>query len=145
MAKLTDEHRAFIIKGLACFDTPTTVVNAVKQEFGLEIDRSQVAQYNPEHTKPPAKRWRLMHEQIRKAFVEQQAGIAIANKSVRLRRLERIADSAESRGNQVLALQALEQASKECGDFHTNKLKVSGQLSGTVQFKRVDTGIVRDA
>ena len=33
-AKLTDEVKTFIVQGLACFDSPSVVAKAVKDEFG---------------------------------------------------------------------------------------------------------------
>ncbi len=34
MATLTDDVKAFIVQALACFDTPSQVVDAVKEEGG---------------------------------------------------------------------------------------------------------------
>jgi hypothetical protein len=130
MAKLTDEIRTFIVSGLACFDTSATIIAGVRQQFGVQIDRFQVRDYSPDAAKPPARRWRQMHEQIRAAFVEKQAGIAVTSKAVRLRRLERMADRAEERGNFPLAAALLEQAAKECGDVFSNKVKHKHEGTG---------------
>lgn len=36
MAALKPDVKAFIIQSLACFDTPTLVVESVQKEFGLK-------------------------------------------------------------------------------------------------------------
>ncbi|MDU2882953.1 MAG: DUF2280 domain-containing protein, partial [Enterobacter sp.] len=41
MATLKGEVKAFIVQPLACFDTPSQVVELVKKEFGLSITRQQ--------------------------------------------------------------------------------------------------------
>lgn len=37
MPALNDDQKLFIVQALACFDTPTQVIEAVKQEFGVEV------------------------------------------------------------------------------------------------------------
>ncbi|WP_122869605.1 DUF2280 domain-containing protein, partial [Pseudomonas viridiflava] len=39
MAALKHEVKSFIVQALACFDTPSQVVEQVKQEFSIEISR----------------------------------------------------------------------------------------------------------
>ena len=47
MATLKEPVKIFIVQSLACFDTPQQVVDDVRQEFGIEIERQQVASYDP--------------------------------------------------------------------------------------------------
>jgi len=47
MATLREPVKVFIVQSLACFETPQQVADAVKQEFKIEIDRQQVAAYDP--------------------------------------------------------------------------------------------------
>lgn len=47
MATLTDDVKAFIVQALACFDTPSQVVDAVREGFGTEVSRMQVQSYDP--------------------------------------------------------------------------------------------------
>ncbi|HDT2575492.1 TPA: DUF2280 domain-containing protein, partial [Citrobacter freundii] len=47
MAALKGEVKAFIVQSLACFDTPSQVVELVKKEFGLSITRQQVESHDP--------------------------------------------------------------------------------------------------
>jgi hypothetical protein len=47
MAALKEPVKMFIVQSLACFETPQQVVEAVKQEYKIEITRQQVALYDP--------------------------------------------------------------------------------------------------
>lgn len=42
MATLKNEVKSFIVQALACFDTPSQVVESVKNEFGVVVTRQQV-------------------------------------------------------------------------------------------------------
>ncbi|MFJ0508107.1 DUF2280 domain-containing protein, partial [Acinetobacter baumannii] len=47
MAALKEPVKIFIVQSLACRDTPQEVVENVKQEFDVEISRSQCQAYDP--------------------------------------------------------------------------------------------------
>ncbi|MGE8436809.1 MAG: DUF2280 domain-containing protein [Pseudomonas palmensis] len=123
MAALKSDVKAFIVQALACFDTPTQVSQAVKQEFDIDVTRQQVEQHDP--TKRAgvnlAAKWRTLFEDTRKRFREETAEIPIANRAYRLRALGRIAERAETMKNLPLAIQVLEQAAKEVGDVYVNR------------------------
>ena len=125
MPTLTDEIKTFIVKGLACYDTPSQVAEAVKATFGVEVSRQQVYVYDPGCSQPPALRWRELHAATRRAFLSEVAGIGVAHKAVRLRILDRLAHRCE-RNSVALALDCLEQAAKECGGiFESRKSPLS--------------------
>ncbi|KAK52530.1 DUF2280 domain-containing protein [Bordetella bronchiseptica] len=128
MAKLNEATQRFIVQALACYDTPTQVAEAVKEEFGIEINRQQAASYDPTKvtSKALAKKWRDLFAATRKAFLEQVSEIPIANQAYRLRQLDRIAVEAMRRKNVVLAAQIIEQAAKETGGMFTNKREMTG-------------------
>lgn len=134
MARLSDEHKTFIVQRLAMFDTPQQVADAVKEEYGIEVPRQQVQSYDPTVGIKPAKKWIALFDASREKFLESVSEIPIANRSVRLRRLERMAVSAEQRKNYPLAAQLLEQAAKEVGEAYTNtrNIKHSGGVAGGV-------------
>lgn len=123
MAALKDDVKAFIVQALACFDKPSQVAAAVKEEFKIEVPRQQVESYDP--TKYAGRalnlKWRTLFEDTRKRFREETAEIGIANRAARLRALDRMADKAESKGNLPLAMQLIEQAAKEVGDIYVNR------------------------
>lgn len=123
MAALKNDVKAFIVQALACFDTPSQVSQAVKQEFDLDVTRQQVEQHDP--TKRAgvnlATKWQTLFHDTRKRFREETAEIPIANRAYRLRALGRMAERAENSKNMALTAQLLEQAAKECGDVYVNR------------------------
>ncbi|GLO05604.1 hypothetical protein PPUJ13061_55080 [Pseudomonas putida] len=123
MAALKSDVKAFIVQALACFDTPTQVSQAVKQEFDIDVTRQQVEQHDP--TKRAgvnlAAKWRTLFEDTRKRFREETSEIPIANRAFRLRGLGRMAEKAENMRNLALTAQLYEQAAKECGDMYVNR------------------------
>ncbi|EPB7006335.1 TPA: DUF2280 domain-containing protein [Pseudomonas aeruginosa] len=123
MAALSNDVKAFIVQALACFDTPSQVVEAVQKEFGVTVTRQQVETHDPTKYsgKGLAKRWVALFEDTRKRFREETADIPIANRAYRLRALGRMAEKAESMKNLALTAQLLEQAAKECGDVYVNR------------------------
>lgn len=123
MAALKDEVKAFIVQALACFDTPSQVVAAVKEQFGIEVTRQQCELYDPtKHAgRTLAAKWVTLFHDTRKRFREETADIPIANRTYRLRALGRIAEKAENMRNLPLVLQVLEQAAKETGDMYVNR------------------------
>ena len=120
MPTLTDEIKTFIVKGLACYDTPSQVAEAVKAEFNVEITRQHVYAYDPNASQHMAPRWRELHAATRAALLRELAEIGIAHRAVRLRRLDRLASRSE-RNNVMTALKCLEMAAKECGGMYENR------------------------
>jgi hypothetical protein len=123
MAALSNEVKAFIVQALACFDTPSQVAAAVREEFGIEVTRQKCEAHDPTKRagRDLAKRWVTLFEDTRKRFREETAEIPIANRAYRLRALGRIAERAETMKNLPLAIQVLEQAAKEVGDVYVNR------------------------
>ncbi|WP_312226759.1 DUF2280 domain-containing protein [Pseudescherichia sp.] len=137
MAALKGEVKAFIVQSLACFDTPSQVVEAVKKEFGLTISRQQVESHDPTKAngKGLAQKWVDMFNATRDRFQNKISDIPIANKAYRLRALDRMATKTEGMKNFALASQLIEQAAKEVGDAYTNKHKFehSGPNGGAIE------------
>lgn len=124
--KLTDEVKRFIVERLASYDSPQTIADAVREEFGVTVDRRAVAQYDPERSlRPPSRALRAHFKLARQAYEAAVDKIPVGKKAVRLRRLEAAYHRAVERGNEVLVLEILEQAAKEMGDAFTNKRQVS--------------------
>lgn len=137
MAALKGEVKAFIVQSLACFDTPSQVVELVKKEFGLSITRQQVESHDPTKAngRGLAQKWVDMFNATRERFQNEISDIPIANKAYRLRVLDRMATRAEGMKNLALTAEIIEQAAKECGDAYTNKHKFehSGPNGGAIQ------------
>ncbi|WP_252088802.1 DUF2280 domain-containing protein [Pseudomonas sp. MWU13-3659] len=144
MAALSNEVKAFIVQALACFDTPSQVAAAVREEFGLEVTRQQCESHDPTKRsgKDLAKRWVTLFEDTRARFREETAEIPIANRAYRLRALGRMVEKVEGMRNYGLALQILEQAAKEVGDVYVNRQTKNENPHDNVPPTRVQVDVV---
>ncbi|MGT8764751.1 DUF2280 domain-containing protein [Klebsiella pneumoniae] len=126
MAALKPEVKAYIIQMLACYDTPSQVVEAVQKDFGITITRQQVETHDPTKVsgKTLAKKWVDLFNLTRDRFLNEISDIPIANKAYRLRVLQRMSTTAENMKNIGMTAQLLEQAAKEVGEAYSNKQKV---------------------
>ena len=123
--KLNDEQRLFCVRCFARFLTPLQVVEALKADYGVEISRQAACFYSPKHNRAIAKKYLVLHEAARKAFIDDQSGIPIAHLSHRLEALSRIAAKAEEMGNTPEARAALEQAAKDKGGLFTSHRQIA--------------------
>jgi hypothetical protein len=124
---LSDEIKEFIVKGLACYDTPSQVAEAVNLMFGVTVSRQRVYRYDPDNPRPPAQRWRDLHAATRQVLLREHAEIGVAHRAVRLRRLDRLASRCE-RNNVTTALKCLEMAAKECGGMYEKRRPIVLQV-----------------
>lgn len=127
MAKLTEEQKTFIVQRVAMFDSPSTVADAFKDEFKVVIPRQQVEDYDPAKRPKLHDQWKALHDATRKAFLEETAKVPTAHRAVRIRKLDRMAEKAESKGNMVLAAALLKQIAEEVGDAYTNRRELTGK------------------
>lgn len=137
MAALKPDVKAFIVQALACFDTPSQVVESVQKEFTLKITRQQVESHDPTKVsgRTLGKKWVDLFNASRERFQTEISDIPIANRAYRLRALDRMAVRAENIKNITLAASLMEQAAKEVGEAYTNKQKLehSGPNGGIIQ------------
>jgi len=133
--------KRFIVQRLAQFDPPSLVVKAVKEDFGLDVTRQRVHFYDPTSKNGAAlsEEFKVLFFETREKFRKELDDIPIANKAVRLRRLDRMATLAEERGNMVLAAELGELAAKEVGGAFTNKHQheVRGRMAKTFRPSRL--------
>ena len=131
MAALNKHVKLYIIQRLACFDTPTEVAEAVKEEFDIILDRSHVGSYDPTTNKGRelGVKLKTIFFESRKKFLDDINKIPIASQSFRLRALQRSHDFFTQRKNFIAANAVLVQAAKEVGGFYTNKMKVNGDAN----------------
>lgn len=144
MATLNNEVKAFIVQALACFDTPSQVSAAVREEFGIEVTRQKCEAHDPTKRagRDLAKRWVTLFHDTRQRFRDETADIPIANRAYRLRALGRIVEKAENMRNLSLALQVLEQAAKEVGDVYVNRQTKNENPHDNVPPTRVQVDVV---
>lgn len=121
--RLTKEQKAQVVQWLACFETPSEVVDRVKKEFGVEISRQGIEVYDP--TKAAGKKLnedlRSLFYAAREQFTSDMATVDVAHQGARLRMLSEMIRAAKKSKNYALAGQLLEQAAKERGGLYTNK------------------------
>lgn len=148
MPALDTHVKTFIVQQLACFDTPSTVVEAVKNEFGVTVSRQTVESHDPtKHAgRKLAQRWVDLFNSTRERFKAETAEIPIANRAVRLRALNRMVNQAEKMKNLGLAAQLIEQAAKETGGAYTNRQQIehSGPNGGPIQSADLTPGQFRE-
>lgn len=119
--KLDFNHKLFIVRCHARFMTPTAIVKAVKEEFGIELVRQNTAMYHPDRHKRISKELLEHFDEHRKIFMEEINAVPIAHQSVRINLLWDMAQRAQARGNDALLAQIIEQAAKEMGGAYTNR------------------------
>ncbi len=143
--ELPDDVKRAIVQALACYDTPSDVARMVKDDFGLVVSRQAVERYDPTKragaTLSPE--MRAIFDATRARLLSDLAEIGIAHRTVRLRRLQRLADKAESMGAMALAAKMLEQAAREMGGTFTNALAVSGDGQGGAIAHSIAVSFVR--
>lgn len=146
MAKLTEPQKIFIVQGLACFDTPSQVAEAVREEFGVEVDRRRVHEYDPTKVagRYMAGKLKALFDDTRKAFLKDVSLIPVANQAVRLRTLQRMVTKAERSGNLTQVAQLLEQIAKEVGGSFTNRREVTGKGGGPIEQASTTTAVTLD-
>jgi hypothetical protein len=138
MAKLNNEQKLFIVQELACFRTPSQVVQAVYDEFEeLVVERQQVQFYDPtkrpENKKLPEK-WKDIFWETRKQYIEDTAAVAVSHKRYRLEVIQGVLNrlqEAKLKNNKAI-LEATEQGAKEVGGLYTNKREHSGPNGGAI-------------
>ena len=83
MATLKAECKIFIVQSIACYETPTQVVESVRERFGIEITRQQVESHDPTKvsSKGLARKWIDIFNSTRERFRKETSDIPIANKA----------------------------------------------------------------
>ena len=137
MPKLTNDVKLYIVQHLACYDSPSEVVDSVKVLYNLNVSRQQVEAYDP--TKQAGsnlhKKWRAIFEAVREKFVIETSAIPIANRAYRLRAIDRMYRHAIEKGNISFGMKLLEQAAKECGNIYENRKMQHPKTTGTFKPK----------
>lgn len=135
--RLDDKQKEFIVQRLACYDTPSEVAAAFKDEYGMEVAPQRVEAYDPTKRigKDLSQKWRTLFEATRKGFLEHvEHHLPEANKAVRVRHLIHAARAYKSRGNYVGMADMLERVAKELGNVHTNRRELSGRDGKPIEF-----------
>jgi hypothetical protein len=132
MASLSNEHKVFIIKGFAAFQTPSQIVESVNEEFRLRVTRQQVWKYHPDNPQT-ADKWKELYKEFHALFVKETSQHAIFQKSYRGAELTDMYRKAKGARNFQLAAQLLEQGAKEEGGLYTNRRELTGKGGGPIE------------
>ncbi|MFW1840994.1 DUF2280 domain-containing protein [Acinetobacter gyllenbergii] len=121
MAALKEPVKIFIVQSLACMETPQQVADAVKQEFNIEIERQQVALYDPTKAsgKNLSKKLKVLFEKTREDFRNNVFDIPLANKSFRINELQKMYDTTK---NKVIKQNIIKQVKDEMHGHSTQLL-----------------------
>ena len=121
--KLTEEQQIYLVQRVAGFDSPRAIIKSMQEEFGITITHTTVQYYNPStyHGRLSADKWKTLFDETRKAIIEGRVEIGVANKMVRLRRLDAMAQDAMDEGNFNSAVKVLAQAARETGERRAKK------------------------
>ena len=127
MATLKEPVKIFIVQSLACRDTPQEVADAVKQEFGIQIERQQVAAYDPTKSrgKDLSKKFVELFHKTRADFDTGLIDIPIANKHYRLKQYQKHLE--KNARNTVMSLSIMKQAAQDLGGQFTNRQEITGK------------------
>lgn len=127
MAALSEPVKIFIVQALACRDTPQEVVTLVKQEYGIEVTRSQCQNYDPTKYsgRNLSKKFVQLFNETREKFDAGLIDIPIANKHFRLKQYQKQLE--RNAKNTVMSLKILEQAAKDVGGQFTNRQEITGK------------------
>ncbi|WP_168383451.1 DUF2280 domain-containing protein [Acinetobacter indicus] len=127
MAALKEPVKIFIVQALACRDTPQEVVDLVKQEYGIQISRSQCQAYDPTKYsgRNLSKKFVDLFNKTRADFDAGLIDIPIANKHYRLKQYQKQLE--RNAKNTVMSLKILEQAAKDVGGQFTNRQEITGK------------------
>ena len=127
MAALKEPVKIFIVQALACRDTPQEVADIVKQEYGIKIERSQVALYDPTKAagKNLSKKFIDLFNETREKFDAGLIDIPIAQKFYRMRQYQRHLE--KNARNTVMSLNIMKQAAQDLGGQFTNRQEITGK------------------
>ena len=127
MATLKEPIKIFIVQSLACRDTPQEVADAVKQEFGIQIERQQVAAYDPTKArgKDLSKKFVDLFHKTRTDFDAGLIDIPIAQKYYRLKQYQKHLE--KNARNTVMSLNIMKQAAQDLGGQFTNRQELTGK------------------
>lgn len=135
MARLKKHEKAFIVRSLAQFMEPSQVVEAVKENFKIEVSRQQVECYDPTKVAGAdlSQEFIDMFDETRKKYIEQPIyNIEGANDIVQLQILSDLLIS--KKNNVVMSIKLIDQIQKIIKGHYEKKVEITGK-DGTALFE----------
>lgn len=139
---LNRTSRAFIVRELAFYSTPTEVAELVSEHFKVKVTPQNVQKYDPTKVagKNCAKCWSEMFFDLRKKFLSHiDQHVPEANKAVRIRNLARAARKHRKNEDYADMADMYERIAKELGNVHTNRHEHTGKAGGPIKYQDIDT------
>jgi hypothetical protein len=129
MKRIPEAVKRRIVEHLACYRTHAEVTDLIREEFGVSLTPRHVRAYDPTcfQFSGGASRQEY-HALVRKRFETEIGEIPIANRAVRLRRLDAIYEKQVIKGDLGAARDTLRQAAEEVGNVYTNVSKTAGTM-----------------
>jgi hypothetical protein len=83
---LTDEHKTFIVRRLAAYESLSAIQRGLAQEFGITVPKPVILYYDPEsrQSRNLSRRWRDLFWKTRSAFREGLADVGANYPLVRI-------------------------------------------------------------
>lgn len=122
-------QKRFLVQRLACFEKPSAVAKAFKEEFGFELQLNRVTYYDPT-TKAGAALaddLKVLFTETRKQFLADIDAIPIANKAYQLWALDRALDLVQKQGHVRMVIPLVEAAAKIAGTISPSKHELTGK------------------
>ena len=138
--KLNDIHRAFIVRDLACYASPTQAVEALNQCFGVVISPQATERYHPDKKMGlrMAQKWVDLFDETRKDFHDYiEKHVPEAHKAVRIHELAKASRTFKKKGNYMAMADMFERIAKEVGNVHTNRREFTGKDRGPIKVAAV--------
>ena len=137
---LTDEHKTYIVRRLAAYETLSVIARGLKQEFGITVPKSVIQYYDPEcrQSRNLSRRWRDLFWTTRKAFKDGLADIGANYPLVRIYWRGEMAQEMWAAGQHSVANDILDSIAKEAGGAQDQSAKdghfglSGGPLTATV-------------
>src|ERR1044072_7321849 len=100
VSKLETEHKRFIVKMLAVYESPSEVKAAVKETFQIDVSLQQLQHYDPTTVAGAdlERNLKKLFTETRKKFDEKEV-VPLSKKNVRLKRLSGYVQKLEAMGN----------------------------------------------
>lgn len=121
-------HKRFIVKLLAVYESPSEVIEQVKEKFELTVTKQQLQHYDPTTVmgQDLSKELTELFKNTRTEFDEADP-VPLSKQNARLKKLSKYVDKFENMNNFGKAAEILEQIAKEKGGAFTNRREISGR------------------
>ena len=134
MARLKKHEKSFIVRSLAQFMEPSQVVEAVKENFKIDVSRQQVEYYDPTKVASAdlAQEFIDLFNEARKEYIAQPLhNIIGANDIVQLQILSDLLVS--KKGNVVMSIKLIDQIQKIMKGHYEKKIEITGKDGGPLE------------